>query len=777
MKISYKRLIMFLAAFVICTSTVNAESGTGNETTEVTDTTETNTSEQTTSESGLEGTEQNQITSDSENGSAIEDRLLFVEEPNGEIDGHQLIVQNNNYELYLEEQSLSIIVRDKKTSAVMYSTVENPDTKNNITWQNFMKSGVSLEYLTGSNVNVNKVSMFTDGIQKETTISDTGFLTKVFVPDLEIGFTLMVELTETGIIAEIPEESIVEGDTHKVSGFYIYPFLGYSKLGIREGYMVIPDGSGAIINLEDNDGEYTQPYSNYIYGENIGIDEKNVPTLFKGHNIVKPSENVLMPIFGMVHTDSKIGLLGIVEGGAEYSSKIEAYPNGAVTDYDWITAKFVYRQSYNQSMSQSTGSIVVIQNERNHFDARIRYEFVSGEDASYTGLAKIYRHYLLENDALNQVEEQFKMRLDFLGLEQKNGMIFREDVVMTTIEDIKQIYNELGVEGVTNLLTIYKGWQKNGLAASSPATNFKADQAIGGNHELLDLLAELEESNVAFYLYNDPLKVDSSASTLLKYSVVKKLNKRVHEEETYKDVIVGYNYLLPSKVAEMATKLENSYVKNKVNNVMLSEISNTVFSYSIKGKIYDRMTTAQAFEDIVANYSVSFNLLLEQPFSYLWKYTDMYVDTPVSGSRYNFVDEDIPFLSIVLKGSLPMYSNYINFEANKQEYFLKLVEQGVLPSFYLTMEDPAELKYTNSSDIYSSRYDLLKDELVTYYNELKDVYSQISGATIEDHNRVDDVVTVEYSNGIKVYVNYSTKAKMIDGVTIDALSYKVGGGS
>lgn len=764
-----------LAAFVICTSTVNAESGADNETTKVTDTTETNTSEQTTSESGLEGTEENQITLESGNGSAVEDRPLFVEEPNGEIDGHQLIAQNNNYELYFEEQSLSIIVREKKTSAVMYSTVANPDTKNNVTWQNFMKSGVSLEYLTGSNVNVNKVSMFTDGIQKETTISDTGFMTKVFVPDLEIGFTLVVELTDTGIIAEIPEESIVEGETHKVSGFYIYPFLGYSKLGIRDGYMVIPDGSGAIINLEDNDGEYTQPYSNYIYGENIGIDEKNVPTLFKGHNIVKPAENVLMPIFGMVHTDSQIGLLGIVEGGAEYSSKIEAYPNGAVTDYDWITAKFVYRQSYNQSMSQSTGSIVVIQNERNHFDARIRYEFVNGEEASYTGLAKTYRNYLLENDALNQVEEQFKMRLDFLGLEQKDGMIFREDVVMTTVEDIKQIYAELGVEGVTNLLTIYKGWQKDGLAASSPATTFKVDQSIGGKHELLDLLAELEESDVAFYLYNDPLKVDSAASTLLKYSVVKKLNKRVHEEETYKDVIEGYNYLLPSKVAEMAAKLESSYVKNNINNIMLSEISNTVFSYSIKGKIYDRITTAEAFEGVVANYSDSFNLLLEQPFSYLWQYTDMYVDTPVSGSRYNFVDEDIPFLSIVLKGSLPMYSNYINFEANKQEYFLKLVEQGVLPSFYLTMEDPAELKYTNSSDIYSSCYDLLKNDLMTYYNELEEVYSQISGATIEDHSRVDDLVSVEYSNGIKVYVNYSTKAKTIDGVTIDALSYKVGG--
>ena len=51
------------------------------------------------------------------------------------------------------------------------------------------------------------------------------------------------------------------------------------------------------------------------------------------------------------------------------------------------------------------------------------------------------------------------------------------------------------------------------------------------------------------------------------------------------------------------------------------------------------------------------------------------MNTPMTGSRYNFVDEDIPFLAIVLKGSLPMYSNYINFEANKTEYFLKLVEQ------------------------------------------------------------------------------------------------------
>ena len=67
-------------------------------------------------------------------------------------------------------------------------------------------------------------------------------------------------------------------------------------------------------------------------------------------------------------------------------------------------------------MSQKSGSIVVLQNERNHFDAQFDMSLFGGDDATYTGLAKTYRDYLLENDALNQVEEQFKMRLDFLRI-------------------------------------------------------------------------------------------------------------------------------------------------------------------------------------------------------------------------------------------------------------------------------------------------------------------------------------------------------------------------
>lgn len=769
-----------IAAFVVCTSSIHAET---DATTEEVVTQEEAVTEEVSTDSTeeVESTETEEVESteteefEEVEQVEVENRPLYVENPNGLIDGHQLVASNNRLELYLEKKSLSIIIRDKATSAVMYSTVSNPDTSNNQTWQNFMQSGVTVEYLTGSNVNVNKVGMLSDGVSADVQMNNQGFSAEISVPSLEIGFTLSVTLTDTGVVAEILEESIKEGSDHKVSGFNIYPFLGYSKLGAREGYMVIPDGSGAIINLEDNASEYTQPYSSYIYGQNIGVDEKNVPTLFKGNNIVKSAENILMPIFGMVHTDSQIGILGIVEGGGEYSSKIEAYPNGAVTAYDWITAKFIYRQSYNQSMSQSTGSIVVIQNERNHFDARIRYEIVSGDDATYTGLAKRYREYLIENNELEQKAEAFNIRLDFLGLEQKEGLLSKEDIVMTSVADIEEIYADLKEAGVTDILSVYKGWQKGGISTGLPITDFKTASSLGGNHQLKALLESLEDSSIQLYLYNDPLRMDASVNSLLKYSVVKKLNKRVYEESTYKSVVETYNYLLPSKISEILGKLETKYQKNNISNLMISGISNNIFSYSLKGKITDRIATAAAFEEMVNEYNEAFNLLLEQPLSYMWKYTDVYMDTPLTGSRYNFTDEEIPFLAIVLKGYIPMYSKYVNFEANKTEHFLRLVEQGVLPSFYLTKEDPAELVYTNSSDIYSARYDLYKNEVVNYYNQLKEVYQHIEGATIENHSRVDDVAVVEYSNGVKVFVNYSSKTKTVDGVTIEALSYKVGG--
>ena len=75
-----------------------------------------------------------------------------------EIDGHQLLTENANYQLYLKESNLSLILRDKQTGAVMYSTVDKPQGTND-SWSNFVRSAVVVNYITDANTGVNQLDM------------------------------------------------------------------------------------------------------------------------------------------------------------------------------------------------------------------------------------------------------------------------------------------------------------------------------------------------------------------------------------------------------------------------------------------------------------------------------------------------------------------------------------------------------------------------------------------------------------------------------------------
>lgn len=702
---------------------------------------------------------------------AKEDRPKFIENPNGVIEGHKLIAQNDKQEMYFKEDTLSIIMREKKTGAVMYSTVSAPDASSNEEWRNFVQSGVVMEYLQGTNIVVYRADLIKNKPKKTVTVRNDGFSAKVEFTNLKISYELNVTLTDDGFTAEIPNDKIVEsGDKFKAAGFYVYPFMGYTKLGERQGYMFIPDGSGALINLEDNKGKFKQPFSGMIYGSNIGIDDPYVLSLYNGMKLVKDPEKILAPVFGMVHTDSKFGYLGIVEEG-DYSSKIEAYPSGAVTPYNWISSKFIYRQFYNQPTSKNSGTMVVRQKERNNFNIKVRYKFVSEEEANYTGLAHQYRNYILDNSIVKKENNDFKVRVDFLGADKENGLFSKKSVPMTTTENISEITSALQNDGTKDILSIYKGWQKGGIYGGLPSDGFSVEKSIGGAKGLSALLTEMKEKGISFYLNDDALRTNPEESR--SYDIVRKFNKRDYEEEIYGKVYKIFNFLMPEKSKEVMKDSEESYMKNNVENIMLSGITNILFSYADGSVEKDRISTKTAYESIVSDYDKSFNLALEQPFSYLWKYTNAIIDMPVESSSYVFTDEDVPFFAIALKGIVPMYSKYINFQANQKEFFLKLVEQGVYPSFLNTYEDPSELINTNSSNIYSSKFDRYRDMINTYYSELKAVNDKIKDAAIVSHTRSNGLTKVVYNNGVTIYINYNEETVTDGGITVEARSYKV----
>lgn len=694
----------------------------------------------------------------------------IVKEDTDTIKNHTLIAENEALGLYLYEPTLSLIVRDKKTGAIMESTVQESDGTLNATWENFIKSGVCFDIL--NDVNEERTDLITAGAEIDVTKKEDGFSAAVNLTKYQISFTLDVTLQEDGIEVGIPADSIVEEQEKVTIGnIFLYPFLGYTYSYERDGYMLVPDGNGALIYLEDNDGRFASPLALKVWGDNAGVDESYVLSLFwEEYQTVNDSEPVLAPVFGMVHTDSQFAVLGIIEDGAE-DARIAAYPNGATTNYNWITPRFTLRRIYKQLMSKEGTSAVQLQEEkRAQCDIRIRYIFTDGEEADYAGLAVKYREYLLEK--MTAKEDKFRIRLDFLGTDRENGMVFKKPVVMTTTDNIRDIYADLKTEGVTDIFSVYKGWQDGGIW-SMPISKYKADSGIGGTSDLTRLVKESKEAGIELYLYQDALRANPDTVNTT-FNVIKKLDESVYEEKTYKEIYESFRFQTPDQAVKKLNASLKSYEKKGIDSLALTGITNHLYSYTYNGSQYNRTENLQIFSEALQSTAQNFHLAMEQPMSCYWDLTDSIVGMPVNTSNYIFTDEEVPFLSIALKGIMPMYADYTNFEANKDEYFLELVETGIYPSFYLTWEDPVDLLYTNSSDLYTSRYGVYKDSIISYYKELKALSDEIAGAVITDRvKNQDQVAVVTYSNGVKIYVNYNKESVTCDGMTLEGMSYKL----
>lgn len=692
------------------------------------------------------------------------------------MEDYKKVAESDTYNMYFYEPRLSIILENKETGAILESTLsdEKDDGTSNKTWNAYMKSGIVIYAIVGT-TNTYQVDLVSCKNTMDVTYLENGFSAKIYFEEYQFGLTVEVTLEDDEVVVKVPDDSIIENkEGTYISNISLFPFLGYSYLDEKDGYMLVPDGNGALIYLDNKEGRYTTGFSQMIYGSDKGFTEADTQTyLWDKYDTVIDTNQVIAPVFGLAHTEDKLGYIAIVESGEKRAS-VEAHPNGVMVNYNRCFAKFMLRDIYIQPLNQSnSGTVTNVEADRTHTDLQIRYCLLSGEDADYSGMAVTYRDYLLENGTVAEKDTAYNTRVDFLGTDREEFLMGTKAVVMTTTDNIAEMYGELQEAGVESLLTVYKGWQKGGLY-NVPINKYKADSKLGGTSALTDLIKASAEKNYDIYLYNNALEINSDTNATT-FDAVKKVNKRTLEEESYEQVYRLFYYLMPTKTETTLSKFAKSYTKKGVNNLAVAGISDTMFSYSSKGSFYTRFDTAENYANVLAAVDEETNLILEQPFAYLWKNTDAFLDMPLGSSDYMYVDEEVPFLSMVLKGILPMYSDYVNFEANKTQFFLQMVESGVYPSFYLTYENSSALIYTNSSELYSTEYTTYKDTIIDYDTKLREVAASVEGAYIVDHEKMDNGVTkVTYDNGVAVYVNYTESNATVDGYEVEAMSYKVG---
>lgn len=733
------------------------------------------------------------------------------------IDGHMYVCESTEYELYVEPETFSIIIRNKDTGTLLRSTLEDEEAyvrSSQAPTYSLLTSGVTIMPIKYNPKSDSRSGMYdksnTQASSRDATITykaiENGISAHLYFDNhkndlalsgINLEFTVELTMDDTGLHISIPEDSIdehyVEDDICYLMGdVYLFPLLGYTDRGDTEGYMILPDGNGIIVNFadfyQDGTAKYKSGYEARVYGTDISFDSAAADADDKEREDLNEVESVIAPYFGMVHDysslndgshENDIAVLGYVEKG-EYNCKIKGIFNGVNSVFEnYAYACITYRDTYQQPTDNASGSSKLEVTERFIDEFEMTYMFESGDSANYAGLANKFRDLLLENGTLMPGDDlDYDVRIDFLGLDKENFLVFRRNVVATTIDNIDTILSKLQKNGVEDISVYYDGWQKGGMY-NLPNTAYKIDSDLGGNSAMKDLLNKYKDSSVTISLMQDMLNINDTTSNST-FTAMKMINKRTYSyTDRFLNVYKTFKYLTPTKTNEYVKEFSENLKDGGMNNVAFSGFTDTLSSYTLSSVQHSRKDAMDQYTSALDEVSKSgMKISLDDPAMYLWKYTDEYLNMPISSSMYVYTSEEIPFLTSVLKGSMKVYSEYVNFEANQTEFFLKLIETGVYPSFLLTYESPTVLQYTNSSWDYSSDYERYMEVISEFNEDLKAVNEKTSGAYIINHQMHydgnTDLTKVTYSNGVVIYVNFSEDTVSADGTTINGLSYKVG---
>ena len=212
----------------------------------------------------------------------------------------------------------------------------------------------------------------------------------VEVADLE-RFIIPVEYTIDGgdFCARIVTGKIEEPETYTLTGINLLEFFGAGGTD-DEGYMFVPDGSGAIVNF--NNGKIDAPsYNLSVYGEDTSFTRK------EGTDYEPAS--TLIPVFGINRNNKSF--IAIIEEGETHAS-ICADISEKTHSYNQVYATFNIRPYDVMTVSTNNGLRYnnKYQGARAQTDCKLRYVFVDGEDMSYVGMANAYKQYLIENGDL-----------------------------------------------------------------------------------------------------------------------------------------------------------------------------------------------------------------------------------------------------------------------------------------------------------------------------------------------------------------------------------------
>lgn len=586
------------------------------------------------------------------------------------------------------------------------------------------------------------------------------------------GITVPLELLLTGDIltARVDVANVADSDNYRLYAFSILPYFG-SANAQSEGYLVIPDGSGALVDFQ-TDRSNVQPYNQPIYG---------LEPAYTGDLTPETAEKILLPVFGISKPDGAF-LAEITRGTG--AASLDAYAAGMINHHNTIYPSFQVIGSGTVTIGESNqGAVketVMYHNSRRLLDcAQVDYRFMT-EDTSYVGMAKVYREVLQSRGVGSAQAKDARVYSEFVGgvlkKESVFGFLMDRHKALTTAEQALVATKELKALMGDDLSVIYTDWSKNEIGGLFP-TDAKVDGVVGKEKELKALASALTDR---LWLSYEPLVVQKSGNGFSTYSdSVKRIGREAVRlwyyrlSTGYKDSDRPASYvaktgILSDGFASFKASLDKSMGDAAgLYSATLGNMSFTDFST-------DTVIRDEAIADMVAVLKAGGKWTLSQPAAYALPYTAVATDVPVASSGFDLFTEDVPFYQLCLSGLVGMTTACVNEQTDPQTAVLNAAETGSSLLFRFFCEDTTVIRDTAKDDLCYAVYASWQDDVKELYTAWRGAADKTAGATVTSRTRLDNgVYKTMFDNGVTVYVNYGDSAAEADGLTVAARGFAV----
>lgn len=608
-------------------------------------------------------------------------------------------------------------------------------------------------------------ALFTYGGYTETDLMEDRIRFNLPEPSeiLRYEFSVKYTLKEDGLEIRLVNDSIVEPKDNPIAYIDILPYFGSGNAS-SEGYMMIPDGSGVLIDFNNN--KYNNPpYYKRIYGKDYAIRSTTL-------QMPEEEEDISLPLYGMYHDG--YGFIHVVENGAPMTairSGFRTFPNDK-HPYAYYRYFLRERDAYTFVGTYTTQEVKVWTEEFNREDFVSKIMFLDGEDQGYTGMAKEYQDYLIQKGLLTPIADDTRgaMNITLLGGYKKRdyilGIPYLKVDALTDVDEAKIIVDELLSNDVNRLNITYQGWVNGGLKPTY-MDKLSFNRVIGKKEEFIAFNDYLTSQNIRFIpevyantAFTDKrIKVKDDVIYNLLWETVERYDFNLATMLPDRSTTPIYT-LLPTKAPSLVQKLSKYFNQMGFEAIGFIDFGNELSSSFHKDNVLFRLDAEQAFIDAMNNNRDHFNfIMVRNPDYYALPYVDLALDVPSTGTQFRIVDQSVPFVQLVFNGYIDYSGKAINLDDRYSLHWhlLKAIETGSSLHFTWSYKDTIDLTHTEYSEYFSTYYQNWLEQAVEMYHTLHDL--GIYEARLIDHEFASldgSTVIVRYDNGLTIKVDYDT---------------------